>query len=120
MGRARQRRCARNATVLGVICSSRCPRHLTRAVANEILAGIEADSEDIFPDAMSRQLYAQWTADHKTHRASVRGHVNRPRLNPAVAGRDFQAGTQVPQPEGQHYGLSGALMFPIRNLSNSR
>jgi hypothetical protein len=34
-------------------------------VADEILAGIEAGSEDIFPDAMSKQLYAQWKMDHK-------------------------------------------------------
>jgi NAD(P)-dependent dehydrogenase (short-subunit alcohol dehydrogenase family) len=35
------------------------------AVAAAILAGLGADEEDIFPDPMSRQLYAQWAADHK-------------------------------------------------------
>ena len=41
------------------------PKTSPRAVADEILAGLEADSEDIFPDAMSKQLYALWAADHK-------------------------------------------------------
>jgi NAD(P)-dependent dehydrogenase (short-subunit alcohol dehydrogenase family) len=34
-------------------------------VARATLDGIEAGDEDIFPDAMSRQLYAAWRADHK-------------------------------------------------------
>ena len=34
-------------------------------VAAAVLNGIEADEEDIFPDPMSRQLYAHWAADHK-------------------------------------------------------
>jgi len=34
-------------------------------VASAVLRGIEADEEDIFPDPMSRQLYAHWTSDHK-------------------------------------------------------
>jgi hypothetical protein len=34
-------------------------------VAAAVLKGIEADEEDIFPDPMSRQLYAHWAADHK-------------------------------------------------------
>jgi NAD(P)-dependent dehydrogenase (short-subunit alcohol dehydrogenase family) len=34
-------------------------------VASAVLRGVEADEEDIFPDPMSRQLYAQWATDHK-------------------------------------------------------
>lgn len=34
-------------------------------VAHEILDGIEGGTEDIFPDPMSKQLYAAWKADHK-------------------------------------------------------
>jgi len=34
-------------------------------VAREILAGIEAGVEDIFPDVMSKQVYGAWAADHK-------------------------------------------------------
>lgn len=34
-------------------------------VARATLAGVEAGEEDIFPDPMSRQLYAAWRADHK-------------------------------------------------------
>jgi NAD(P)-dependent dehydrogenase (short-subunit alcohol dehydrogenase family) len=34
-------------------------------VAEEVLNGVEAGDEDIFPDPMSRQLYVQWTTDHK-------------------------------------------------------
>jgi NAD(P)-dependent dehydrogenase (short-subunit alcohol dehydrogenase family) len=34
-------------------------------VARAMLAGIEAGEEDIFPDPMSRQLYAAWREDHK-------------------------------------------------------
>lgn len=34
-------------------------------VANEVIAGIEAGREDIFPDPMSKQFYAAWSADHK-------------------------------------------------------
>ena len=33
--------------------------------ASEVLLGVEADQEDIFPDPMSRQLYAHWANDHK-------------------------------------------------------
>ncbi len=35
------------------------------SVAHEILAGVEAGTEDIFPDPMSKQVYSAWTADHK-------------------------------------------------------
>ena len=35
------------------------------AVAEAVLTGIEGDAEDIFPDSMSQQLYAQWVSDHK-------------------------------------------------------
>jgi NAD(P)-dependent dehydrogenase (short-subunit alcohol dehydrogenase family) len=34
-------------------------------VAAAVLAGIEADQEDIFPDSMSNQVYAAWKQDHK-------------------------------------------------------
>lgn len=34
-------------------------------VANAALHGIESGTEDIFPDMMSRQVYAAWFADHK-------------------------------------------------------
>ncbi len=34
-------------------------------VANEVIAGIEAGAEDIFPDPMSKQVYAAWSKDHK-------------------------------------------------------
>lgn len=35
------------------------------AVAREILVGIEAGIDDIFPDPVSKQLYNAWAADHK-------------------------------------------------------
>ena len=41
------------------------PKTSPRTVADEVLAALEADSEDIFPDPMSKQLYSQWAADHK-------------------------------------------------------
>lgn len=41
------------------------PKTSPRVVASEVLNGIELDAEDIFPDPMAKQLYAQWTADHK-------------------------------------------------------
>jgi NAD(P)-dependent dehydrogenase (short-subunit alcohol dehydrogenase family) len=41
------------------------PKAAPADVAAAVLAGIEADEEDIFPDSMSRQLYAQWASDHK-------------------------------------------------------
>jgi len=31
----------------------------------EVLKGIESDTEDIFPDPMSMQIYPQWASDHK-------------------------------------------------------
>ena len=34
-------------------------------VARAILAGVEADDEDIYPDPMSEQVYAAWREDHK-------------------------------------------------------
>ncbi len=34
-------------------------------VAKSVLAGIDADQEDIFPDPMSTQVYANWKLDHK-------------------------------------------------------
>jgi NAD(P)-dependent dehydrogenase (short-subunit alcohol dehydrogenase family) len=45
----------------GVEMPKTAPGH----IANEILAGIEAGREDIFPDPMSQQLYQLWAADHK-------------------------------------------------------
>ena len=41
------------------------PKTAPRDVASEVLSGVEADQEDIFPDPMSRQLYAHWASDHK-------------------------------------------------------
>jgi NAD(P)-dependent dehydrogenase (short-subunit alcohol dehydrogenase family) len=41
------------------------PKTSAGEVASAILNGLEADEEDIFPDPMSKHLYAQWTADHK-------------------------------------------------------
>lgn len=34
-------------------------------VAREVLAGIAAGQEDIFPDAMAKLVYAGWSVDHK-------------------------------------------------------
>lgn len=34
-------------------------------VAKEIIHGLQNDAEDIFPDAMSQQVYAAWCRDHK-------------------------------------------------------
>jgi NAD(P)-dependent dehydrogenase (short-subunit alcohol dehydrogenase family) len=34
-------------------------------VARAILAGVEANEEDIYPDPMSEQVYAAWRQDHK-------------------------------------------------------
>ena len=41
------------------------PKTAPADVASAVLTGVEADEEDIFPDPMSRQLYAHWTSDHK-------------------------------------------------------
>lgn len=41
------------------------PKAAPADVAEAVLSGVEADEEDIFPDPMSRQLYAHWTSDHK-------------------------------------------------------
>jgi NAD(P)-dependent dehydrogenase (short-subunit alcohol dehydrogenase family) len=41
------------------------PKTAPADVASEVLSGVEADQEDIFPDPMSRQLYAHWASDHK-------------------------------------------------------
>ncbi len=35
-------------------------------VANEVIQGIANGAEDIFPDPMSKQVYAAWSADHKS------------------------------------------------------
>jgi NAD(P)-dependent dehydrogenase (short-subunit alcohol dehydrogenase family) len=36
-----------------------------QAIAAAILDGLQAGTEDIFPDPMSQALYAQWVMDHK-------------------------------------------------------
>ncbi len=41
------------------------PKSAPAEVAAAVIAGIEADCEDIFPDPMSTQLYAAWKQDHK-------------------------------------------------------
>ena len=41
------------------------PKTSAQDVAKAIVEGINAGTEDIFPDPMSRQLYAAWAADHK-------------------------------------------------------
>ena len=41
------------------------PKAAPAAVASAILDGIESGTEDIFPDAMSEALYAQWLDNHK-------------------------------------------------------
>jgi NAD(P)-dependent dehydrogenase (short-subunit alcohol dehydrogenase family) len=41
------------------------PKAVPSDVASAVLKGVEAGDEDIFPDPMSRQLYAHWAADHK-------------------------------------------------------
>lgn len=42
------------------------PKTPASEVAAAILEGIEAGTEDIFPDPMSKQVYAAWRADHKS------------------------------------------------------
>jgi NAD(P)-dependent dehydrogenase (short-subunit alcohol dehydrogenase family) len=41
------------------------PKTSPADAAKAILAGIEKDSEDIFPDPMSEQVYAAWKSNHK-------------------------------------------------------
>jgi NAD(P)-dependent dehydrogenase (short-subunit alcohol dehydrogenase family) len=41
------------------------PKTSAAEVAAAIATGIALDTEDVFPDAMSAGLYAQWKADHK-------------------------------------------------------
>jgi NAD(P)-dependent dehydrogenase (short-subunit alcohol dehydrogenase family) len=41
------------------------PKAAPHAVAMEVLKGIESNTEDIFPDPMSMQIYPQWASDHK-------------------------------------------------------
>lgn len=41
------------------------PKTSPSEVARAVLEGVEAGTEDIFPDAMSQQLYSAWKADHK-------------------------------------------------------
>jgi short-subunit dehydrogenase len=41
------------------------PKTPAATVAQAILEGLEAGTQDIFPDPMSQALYGQWIADHK-------------------------------------------------------
>ena len=41
------------------------PKADPRDVARAILDGVEAGTEDIFPDPMARQVYEGWRRDHK-------------------------------------------------------
>lgn len=41
------------------------PKTSPAFVAEAVLAGIEQGHEDIFPDPMSQEVYANWKADHK-------------------------------------------------------
>jgi len=41
------------------------PKATPTDVANAILDGIEAGQEDIFPDAISQEVYGAWSKDHK-------------------------------------------------------
>lgn len=41
------------------------PKTSAADVARAVLDGVDAGTEDIFPDPMSKQLYAAWTQDHK-------------------------------------------------------
>ena len=65
---------AKNIAVFGVfpgavdtdmLAGVNMPKTSPAEIARSIMQGIEADSEDIFPDAMSQQLYTAWKADHK-------------------------------------------------------
>lgn len=42
------------------------PKSSPEDVAQGVLDGVQAGVEDILPDAMAEQVYAAWTADHKT------------------------------------------------------
>ena len=41
------------------------PKTPAATVAQAVLEGIIAETEDIFPDPMSKQLYSAWRVDHK-------------------------------------------------------
>jgi hypothetical protein len=41
------------------------PKAAPEDVAAAIVAGVAANQEDIFPDAMSARVYAAWKQDHK-------------------------------------------------------
>lgn len=65
---------AKNIAVFGVfpgavdtdmLAGVEIPKTSPGDIAKAIMQGIEAGSEDIFPDAMSQQLYTAWKADHK-------------------------------------------------------
>ena len=48
-----------------MIRSFTMPKTPAIAVARAVLDGVEAGTEDIFPDPMAQQLYAAWRQDHK-------------------------------------------------------
>jgi NAD(P)-dependent dehydrogenase (short-subunit alcohol dehydrogenase family) len=48
-----------------MIRSFAIPKTPASDVARAVLEGIEANTEDIFPDPMAQQLYAAWREDHK-------------------------------------------------------
>lgn len=48
-----------------MIADVEIPKTSPKEVANSILAGLESGEEDIFPDPMSKSVYAAWCKDHK-------------------------------------------------------
>jgi hypothetical protein len=48
-----------------MICAIEIPKTSPEELAVNTLDGIEASTEDAFPDAMSQQFYTGWTQDHK-------------------------------------------------------
>lgn len=48
-----------------MIAAVEMPKASASEVANAIVAGIADNQEDIFPDGMSKQVYAAWCSDHK-------------------------------------------------------
>ena len=51
------------------------PKTSPAEVAREILAGIERGDEEIFPDAMSRQLGGVWTSNPKNLERAMGGSI---------------------------------------------
>lgn len=65
---------AQNVDVIGVfpgpvdtdmLAGVEMPKTSPADVARAVIAGIEAEEEDIFPDPMSENVYARWRTDHK-------------------------------------------------------